>query len=40
MSDLSTGHFVTGTARFFSAIVTTINLGIGCVAGLKLHSGA
>jgi len=36
MLDLSTGNPVTGTAKFFSSLITAINLGIGVVAGMSL----
>lgn len=36
MLDLSTGNPVTGTAKFMSALIIAVNLGIGITAGLSV----
>ena len=36
MLDLSTGHPVTAVAKFFTTMLTAINVGIGVVAGISL----
>jgi uncharacterized membrane protein YjjP (DUF1212 family) len=35
--DLSTNHYITGTAKLFSTIMTMLNLGIGIAVGLQLQ---
>jgi len=38
MNDMSTGNTITGVAKFFSSILTCVNLGLGISAALNIQN--